>query len=43
MAAAVRIIFEKGYSGASLQDVANEVGVLKGSLYYYFASKEDGS
>lgn len=41
MAAAVRIIFEKGYSGASLQDVANEVGVLKGSLYYYFASKED--
>lgn len=41
MAAAVRIFFEKGYSGASLQDVANEVGVLKGSLYYYFASKED--
>lgn len=41
MAAAVRIFFEKGYSGASLQDVATEVGVLKGSLYYYFASKED--
>lgn len=41
MAAAVRIFYEKGYSGASLQDVANEVGVLKGSLYYYFASKED--
>ena len=41
MAAAVRIFFEKGYTGASLQDVATEVGVLKGSLYYYFASKED--
>lgn len=41
MNAAIRIIFEKGYSGASLQDVANEVGVLKGSLYYYFSSKED--
>ena len=41
MDAAIRIIFEKGYSGASLQDVANEVGVLKGSLYYYFSSKED--
>lgn len=41
MTAAVRIFFEKGYSGASLQDVATEVGVLKGSLYYYFASKED--
>lgn len=41
MAAAIRIIYEKGYSGASLQDVANEVGVLKGSLYYYFESKED--
>jgi AcrR family transcriptional regulator len=41
MDAAVRIFYEKGYSGASLQDVANEVGVLKGSLYYYFDSKED--
>ncbi|MFD5812178.1 TetR/AcrR family transcriptional regulator [Rhodococcus aetherivorans] len=41
MAAAIRLIYEKGYDGASLQDVANEVGVLKGSLYYYFASKED--
>ncbi|OUS91324.1 hypothetical protein CA951_33240 [Rhodococcus sp. NCIMB 12038] len=41
MEAAVRIFYEKGYSGASLQDVANEVGVLKGSLYYYFDSKED--
>ncbi|MFD5812177.1 TetR/AcrR family transcriptional regulator [Rhodococcus aetherivorans] len=41
MAAAIRLIYEKGYVGASLQDVANEVGVLKGSLYYYFASKED--
>lgn len=41
MEAAVRIFYEKGFAGASLQDVANEVGVLKGSLYYYFDSKED--
>lgn len=38
--AAVRIFAEKGYSGASLQDVADAVGLLKGSLYHYIASKE---
>lgn len=37
---AVRIFWEKGYAGASMQDVANSLGMLKGSLYYYVDSKE---
>jgi len=39
--AAIKVFFRKGYSAASIQDVADEVGVLKGSLYYYIDSKED--
>jgi TetR/AcrR family transcriptional regulator, cholesterol catabolism regulator len=37
---AVRIFWEKGYAGASVQDVADALGMLKGSLYYYIDSKE---
>jgi TetR/AcrR family transcriptional regulator, cholesterol catabolism regulator len=39
--AAVRVFHKKGYASASIQDVAEEVGVLKGSLYHYIDSKED--
>jgi TetR/AcrR family transcriptional regulator, cholesterol catabolism regulator len=39
--AAVEIFWQKGYRAASIQDVADQVGVLKGSLYYYIESKED--
>ena len=39
--AAVRVFHEKGYASATIQDVAAEVGVLKGSLYHYIDSKED--
>ncbi|MGH9043118.1 MAG: TetR/AcrR family transcriptional regulator [Acidimicrobiia bacterium] len=39
--AAIKVFFRRGYSAASIQDVADEVGVLKGSLYYYIDSKED--
>lgn len=39
--AAVDIFAQKGYRAASIQDVADKVGVLKGSLYYYIDSKED--
>lgn len=39
--AAVEIFWQKGYRAASIQDVAEKVGVLKGSLYYYIQSKED--
>lgn len=41
IAAATEVFFEKGYPAASIQDVADRVGVLKGSLYYYIDSKED--
>lgn len=40
-AAAIQVFYEKGYAAASIQDVANAVGVLKGSLYHYINSKED--
>ncbi len=39
--AAARVFSDKGFGGASLEDVANEVGMLKGSLYNYIKSKED--
>jgi AcrR family transcriptional regulator len=39
--AAVQIFHEKSYASASIQDVADSVGVLKGSLYHYIDSKED--
>jgi AcrR family transcriptional regulator len=39
--AAIRVFHMKGYASASIQDVAAEVGVLKGSLYHYIDSKED--
>jgi AcrR family transcriptional regulator len=39
--AAVEVFHEKGYATASIQDVADRVGVLKGSLYHYIDSKED--
>ena len=38
--AATRIFSEKTYHGATLKDIADAVGMLKGSLYYYIASKE---
>lgn len=38
--AAIQIFSEKGYSATSLQDVADAVGLLKGSLYHYITSKE---
>ncbi len=39
--AAARIFNEMGYAATSIQDVADAVGILKGSLYYYIDSKED--
>jgi TetR/AcrR family transcriptional regulator, cholesterol catabolism regulator len=38
--AAVAIFAQKGYAAASLQDVADAVGLMKGSLYHYIDSKE---
>lgn len=38
---AARIFHEKGYDATSIQDIADAVGILKGSLYYYIDTKED--
>ena len=39
--AAISIFSDKGYDGSSLQDIAARIGILKGSVYYYYKSKED--
>jgi len=39
--AAIKVFSQKGYAAASLQDIADMVGILKGSLYYYITSKEN--
>lgn len=39
--AAAVVFHEKGYESTSIQDIAEGVGILKGSLYYYIESKED--
>lgn len=39
--AAARIFKEKGYHATSVQDIADAVGLQKGSLYHYIPSKED--
>jgi len=37
---AARMFCDRTYHGTTLQDIAREVGMLKGSLYYYIDSKE---
>jgi AcrR family transcriptional regulator len=39
--AAAKVFRTKGYHAASVQDIADEVGILKGSLYHHFDSKEE--
>jgi AcrR family transcriptional regulator len=41
LAVACRIFAEKGFDGASLQDIADQFGVLKGSLFHYIQSKDE--
>ena len=38
---AANIFFSKGFHATSIEDVARDVGMLKGSLYYYIKSKDD--
>lgn len=35
-----KLLSEKGFDLMTMDDVANEVGVAKGSLYKHFSSKE---
>jgi len=37
---AAQVFFAQGYEGAKLEDIAREAGIVKGSLYHYFESKE---
>lgn len=39
--AAAEVLYDRGYASATVQDVADALGILKGSLYYYIDSKED--
>lgn len=39
--AAAKVFKAKGYHAATIQDIADEVGLLKGSLYHYVTSKEE--
>jgi len=38
---AIRIFSESGYRGATMDDIAMNAGLAKGTLYYHFASKEE--
>jgi AcrR family transcriptional regulator len=41
LATAASLFGERGYDAVSLEDVADRLDVTKGSLYYYFASKDE--
>ncbi len=38
--AAKKVLFAKGYAGARMQDIADEAGINKALLHYYFRNKE---
>ena len=38
--AAAQLFYERGFAATTTQDIAERVGMLKGSLYYYIDSKE---
>ncbi|MBS1699492.1 MAG: TetR/AcrR family transcriptional regulator [Actinobacteria bacterium] len=40
LAIAARLISRRGYSATTVRDIAEEAGILSGSLYHHFASKE---
>lgn len=39
--AALDLFIEKGFDGASLREIAEQLGFTKAALYYHFASKDD--
>ncbi len=40
-AAALAVFGERGFSATKLEDVASRAGIAKGTIYLYFATKED--
>ena len=41
IAAAIKVFSEKGYDGASMQDIADEAKISRGPLYYRYKTKKD--
>lgn len=39
--AAIRVVARKGFAHATVQDIADEAGVAKGTVYLYFKSREE--
>lgn len=39
--AAMRVIARKGIAGATMQDIAEEAGVAKGTIYLYFRDRDE--
>lgn len=39
--AAVRVVADKGFPGATVAEIAREAGVADGTIYLYFRSKDD--
>jgi AcrR family transcriptional regulator len=39
--ATFQVFLHKGYDGTRIEDVAARLGVTKGTIYFYFATKED--
>jgi AcrR family transcriptional regulator len=39
--AAARLFDDKGFPATSISDIANEVGMTKGAVYFHFRNKED--
>jgi len=39
--ASIKVFIEKGYHGATMDEIGAEIGVSKGTVYTYFKSKEE--
>jgi AcrR family transcriptional regulator len=41
LATALRLFAERGYGAVGLEEIAEQTGVTKGAVYYWFADKDD--
>jgi AcrR family transcriptional regulator len=41
IAAAIRAFSARGYAGVTLQEIADDIGITKAAIYYYFRQKQD--
>ena len=40
---AERLFNEKGFESTSMNDIQNEIGIARGTLYYHFKSKKSST